>query len=58
MIYFGDYRNLVSVLPDKSVDLVVTDPPYLHNKGHTYARYNGTSAISKSKLYDFEGENA
>lgn len=56
MMYYGNYKDLVSILLDKSVDLVVTDPPYLHDKGHTYAKYNGTSAISRSKLYDFEGK--
>ena len=27
-IYNGDYQELIKQLPDNSIDLVVTDPPY------------------------------
>lgn len=27
-IYNGDSRELLSLLPDESIDLIVTDPPY------------------------------
>lgn len=29
----GDYKEMIKDIPDKSIDLVVTDPPYLHIKG-------------------------
>ena len=32
-IYLGDAYELIKQLDDKSVDLIVTDPPYLHIKG-------------------------
>ena len=28
-IYLGDAYELIKEVPDKSVDLIVTDPPYL-----------------------------
>lgn len=57
MVYYGDYRNFVGGLPDKCVDLIVTDPPYLHNKGHGNSKVNGKFGIvSNSPLYDFSGK--
>lgn len=57
MIHFGDYKECLSVLPDKSIDLVVTDPPYLHNKGHGNSKMNGTLGFgAKCSLYDFSGK--
>ena len=29
----GDYLELIKKIPDKSIDLLLTDPPYLHIKG-------------------------
>lgn len=34
----GDARELLRRLPDESVDLVVTDPPYEFDRGETYFR--------------------
>jgi len=31
VIYNADCRDILPLIPDKSVDLVVTDPPYLVN---------------------------
>lgn len=31
-IYLGDSLELMKQIPDKSIDLIYTDPPYLHNK--------------------------
>lgn len=30
-IYHGDLREVLPTLPDRSVDLVLMDPPYGHN---------------------------
>lgn len=40
-IYHGDCFSLLSGIPDGSIDLVVTDPPYLHTKGHYYNKKTG-----------------
>lgn len=32
-IYHGDYKELIKSVDDKSIDLVLTDPPYLFVKG-------------------------
>jgi site-specific DNA-methyltransferase (adenine-specific) len=34
----GDARDLLAGLPDESVDLIVTDPPYEFDRGATYFR--------------------
>lgn len=35
-IYSGDCRNILPCLPDESVDLVFTSPPYADQRKHTY----------------------
>lgn len=57
-IYQGDCLELMKYIPDKSIDLILTDPPYLHVKGGMKSKkYNvGTwKAESKmiTKLSDF-----
>ena len=50
----GDCFRILEQFSDKSIDLVVTDPPYLHNKGG--GKTNGTegkSKIANSKMYNF-----
>ena len=32
-IYLGDAYELIKQVPDKSVDLIYTDPPYLYESG-------------------------
>jgi DNA modification methylase len=34
-IYLGDAYELIKQIPDKSVDLIVTDPPYDFGSGTT-----------------------
>lgn len=41
-IYFGDCINLMRDIPDKSIDLCVTDAPYLHNKSPLSPTYDGS----------------
>lgn len=44
-IYNEDYKTGFSKLEDKSIDLIVTDPPYLHVKGGMKSkRFNGTNS--------------
>lgn len=45
----------LSTIPDNSINLVVTDPPYLHNKGggKTHGT-EGKSKIANSKMYNFD----
>lgn len=57
MIYQGDYKELLGMLPPRSVDLVVTDPPYWHHKspGKPYSQRSQCSTKSKfstSTLYN------
>lgn len=60
-LYLGDAFELMKSVESKSVDLVVTDPPYLHSKGRginhkTHKAYkNGHSAFATSELYDQSG---
>jgi site-specific DNA-methyltransferase (adenine-specific)/site-specific DNA-methyltransferase (cytosine-N4-specific) len=35
-IYLGDSKELLKLLPDNSVDLVVTSPPYADQRRNTY----------------------
>lgn len=41
VIYCGDCREILPLMPDKSVDIVLTDPPYgiSWHSGH-YVGYN------------------
>lgn len=56
-IYNDDCLNILKQLPDKSIDLVLTDPPYLFNRGG--GRTIGTEGKSKtatSELYKCDGK--
>lgn len=35
-IYLGDCKEVLSVLPENSVDLIVTSPPYADQRKSTY----------------------
>lgn len=60
-IYLGDCFELIKDVPDRSIDLVVTDPPYLHTKGRGInkktgkAYADGHSAFAKSDLFSTKG---
>lgn len=49
-IYFGDCINLMRDIPDKSIDLCVTDAPYLHINRHLVLRMMGVNGIRKVPL--------
>jgi len=44
-IYNMDCLEGMKSIKDKSIDLIITDPPYLHTKGHAYNKKTG-------KVYD------
>ena len=56
-----DCLTVLPQIPDKSIDLVVTDPPYLHTKGRGINRktgkaYNdGHSPFANSELFSTKG---
>lgn len=53
-LLYGDCFELMHDIPDKSVDLVLTDPPYLFNRGGGTNAGTDTNAIGgKSELYKF-----
>ena len=61
VIYNEDCLVGLKKIPNKSIDLIITDPPYWHKKGRginhekgkSYA--NGHSCFANSKLYDSSG---
>ena len=60
-LYNGDCLELLKNIPDKSIDLIVTDPPYLHVKGGMKSKIFNTGTWSaqsytNTKMNDF-GEN-
>ena len=61
IIYNKDCFTEIKNIPDKSIDLVITDPPYLHTKGrgvnHKTGKYyaNGNYKFANSELYSTSG---
>ena len=49
----GDAYELIKDIPDKSVDLIVTDPPYLYDKlgSGKNKQYNTMMGGVKDELY-------
>lgn len=53
----GNCFDLISKIPNKSIDLILTDPPYLFNRGGgKTAGTEGKSKIANSDLYKFDGK--
>jgi len=54
-LLYGDCFELMKEIPDSSIDLVLTDPPYLFNRGGgTYAGTDMLNSIGgRSELYRF-----
>lgn len=54
-LYLGDCFDIMKIIEDKSIKLIITDPPYLHNKGggKTHGT-EGKSKIANSKMYNFD----
>lgn len=58
-LYNGDCLEVMKNIPDKSIDLLITDPPYLHIKGGSKCKrvnrgvYDEKKEI-KSKMSDFD----
>ena len=60
-IYNEDCLIGLNKIPDNSIDLIITDPPYWHKKspGKPYSerkKYNTKSNFSKSKLYNNDND--
>ena len=59
-LFNGDYLEVIKNIPDKSIDLLLTDPPYLHVKGGSKCKrfnkgcgmYSEKSEVT-TKLSDF-----
>jgi 16S rRNA G966 N2-methylase RsmD len=47
MLHHADFRSLVSLLPEKSVDVIITDPPW----GLYQAKNSGETPVSVGPLY-------
>lgn len=45
-IFNGDCLNLCDVLPDESIDLIMTSPPYADNRSHTYGGVKPNDYVS------------
>lgn len=60
-IYCGDAIELIKKIPDNSIDLIVTDPPFAIDFGPKRSNYNrkdsnvleGYSEVSKKEYYNF-----
>ena len=61
VIYHGDCRDVLPTIPDGSVDLVLTDPPYSSGGAMRSDRNQGTAAKYQRsgirKLAEFSGDN-
>ena len=58
-IYLGDAYELIKKIPDKSIDLVVIDPPYDFMSKHYGNNYTGAGAFGKlGRAYHSELENS
>lgn len=59
-IILGDAYELIKTLPDKSVDLIVTDPPYeiqgLSDKPHGLSKWNHGSTKHEKEMFEM-GDN-
>ena len=52
-LFHGDCFELMKDIPDKSIDLIITDPPYLHVKGGMKSkRYNVGTWNSNSHMVE------
>lgn len=60
-IYCGNPVELIKKIPDNSIDLIVTDPPFAIDFGPKRSNYNrkdsnvleGYSEVSKKEYYNF-----
>jgi DNA modification methylase len=50
-LYHGDCLKVLSKIKDNSISLVISDPPYWHNKGHGLVYRAGSRTKLKTDLY-------
>ena len=55
-LYNGDCFKLLDSLEDKSVSVVITDPPYWHNKQESLVRNATSKTILNNDLYLADGD--
>ena len=60
-LFNNDYTKIMKDLKDNSVDLIITDPPYLHVKGGMKSKKYNTGTWKKdsemvTKMSDFNRE--
>ena len=48
-LYCDDYKNILKQLPDNSVDLIITDPPYKTTK-RGISKNTNTGGLVRSEL--------
>lgn len=57
ILFNDDCFEIIKMIDDKSIDLILTDPPYLFNRGGgKTAGTEGKSKIANSDLYRFDGK--
>lgn len=49
-IYLADCYELIKQIPDKSIDLIITDPPYKMEVNHSVGRYGDVKKISFTQI--------
>ena len=50
-LYLGDSKKELKKLPDNSVDLIVTSPPYADQRKSTYGVFTLTNMLNGSFQY-------
>lgn len=56
-IQLGDCYELIKEIPDKSIDLIVTDPPYEWQKGGEMTGLFRKGVSSRNFMYQIENAN-
>ncbi len=51
-IYLADCYELIKQIPDKSIDLIITDPPYQLEVNHSVGRYGNMKKLSFEQVAD------
>lgn len=54
MMFNGDCLELMKDIPDKSIDMIITDPPYLHVKGGCKCKRVNVGKYSKESFINKE----
>ncbi len=55
-IYLADCYELIKQILDKSIDLIITDPPYKMEVNHSVGRYGDVKKISFTQIADMSND--